>query len=325
MVGSNPSALPWTSLQAFEAASRLASFKDAARELAVTPTAVSHQIRRLEAQLGFPLFERLHRSVQLTARGEVLASEVQDTFGRLHRSLARLRLEGRAAGSDTLTVSVVPSFASKWLAPRLHEFQALHPRIGLRIVADEALVDLRRARLVDVALRYGPGGGYGKALHAQRLWATGEIVAVCAPALIRAAPIRSAADVKRHMLIRTAPPALSRRAKARQPGTDWLAWLNAAGVATDAAIEKKVMAGPLFSASQLAIEAALAGQGIALAPKILVERDLASRRLKQLFSVGIPDPNAFWVLCRADRVRESRVRIFMRWLGDEASKSPPGG
>jgi LysR family glycine cleavage system transcriptional activator len=235
-----------------------------------------------------------------------------------------LRLEGQAAGSDTLTVSVVPSFASKWLAPRLHEFQALHPRVGLRVAADKELIDLRRARLVDVALRYGPGG-YSKGLLAHRLWATGEIVAVCAPALLRASPIRSAADVTRHMLIRTVPPAASRRSKTPPPGTDWLAWLKAAGVTVDGAIEKTVLAGPLFSASQLAIEAALAGKGIALAPRVLVERDLASRRLKQLFSTAIADPNAFWVLCRADRARESRIRTFIKWLKDEASKSVPRG
>jgi len=323
MVGSNPSALPWTSLQAFEVASRLGTFKEAARELAVTPTAISHQIRRLEAQLGFALFERLHRSVQLTASGEVLADEVQETFSRLHHTLARLRAEGSAVGSETLTVSVVPSFAAKWLAPRLHEFQSLHPRIGLRVVADEALVDLRRSRHIDVAVRYSPGI-QDKALAAHRLWASGEIVAVCAPALLRASSIRRAADVTRHMLIRTAPKSQPRRSQAQPQGTDWLAWLKAAGVTVDGGIEKKVLAGPIFNTSQLAIEAALSGKGIALAPKILVERDLAGRRLKQL-SVSIADPNKFWVLCRADRSRESRIRTFIGWLRDEAAKSTRRG
>ena len=97
--------------------------------------------------------------------------------------------------------------------------------------------------------------------------------------------------------------------------------LNAAGVMVDGAIEKKVSAGPLFSATQLAIEAALAGKGIALAPKVLVERDLASRRLKQLFSTAIADPNGFWVLCLANRSREARIRTFIKWLKDEAAKS----
>src|SRR4051812_38280089 len=116
-------ALPWTSLRVFEAASRLGSFKEAARELSVTPTAISHQIKRLETYLGLSLFERLHRSLQLTPAGEALAAEAQGAFLRLGRTLDNLRLEGRVAGPHTLTVSVVPSFATKWLAPRLHDFQ----------------------------------------------------------------------------------------------------------------------------------------------------------------------------------------------------------
>src|ERR1051325_280994 len=113
-------ALPWTSLRAFESASRLGSFKAAARELSVTPTAISHQIKRLESHLGLALFERLHRALQLTPAGERLAAEAQDAFLRLERTLRTLKLEGKAKGAETLTVSVVPSFATQWLAPRLH-------------------------------------------------------------------------------------------------------------------------------------------------------------------------------------------------------------
>jgi DNA-binding transcriptional LysR family regulator len=312
-------ALPWTSLRAFESASRLGSFKAAARELSVTPTAISHQIKRLETHLGLALFERLHRALQLTPAGERLAAEAQDAFLRLERTLRTLKLEGKAAGADTLTVSVVPSFATKWLAPRLHEFQVAHPHIGLRIVADETLVDLRRDRVVDLAIRYGPGS-YGKALYARRLWPKGEIIAVCAPALAKDPSLRTPAGLGKQMLLRTAAPGARTRTGRARPGSDWLAWFAAAGVAVDGAI-RKALEGPVFSASQLAIETAVTGRGVALVPRILVERDIASGRLVRLFPIGIPDANAHWVLCRADRARESRIRTFIKWICDEAAKS----
>ena len=319
MIMSDLAAMSWTSLRAFESASRLGSFKEAARELSVTPTAISHQIKRLETHLGLALFERLHRSLQLTPAGETLASEAQDAFMRLGRILDELKLEGRAAGPHALTVSCVPSFAAKWLAPRLPDFQIAYPKIGLRIIADETLVDLRRDRLVDIVVRYGPGP-YGKELHARRLWPNGEIIAVCAPAIAKDPSLRSPAGLGRHMLIRTATPAWRTQSRRKRPGSEWEAWFAAAGVAIDGAI-RKALEGPYFNASQLAIEAAAAGKGIALAPKILVEREIASGRLVRLFSTSVADPNAYWVLCRADRARESRIRTFMKWLSEEASDS----
>ena len=313
-------ALPWTSLRAFESASRLGSFKAAARELSVTPTAISHQIKRLETHLGLALFERLHRALQLTPAGERLAAEAQDAFLRLERTLRTLKFEGKAVGPDTLTVSVVPSFATKWLAPRLHEFQAAHAHIGLRIVADETLVDLRRDRTVDLAIRYGPGP-YGKGLYARRLWPKGEIIAVCASALAKDPSLRTPASLGKQMLLRTAAPGARTRTGRPRPGSDWLAWFAAAGVPVDGPI-RKALEGPVFSASQLAIETAVAGKGVALVPGILAERDIASGRLVRLFPIGIADANAHWVLCRADRARESRIRTFIKWLCDEAARSP---
>ena len=309
--------LPWTSLRAFEASSRLGSFKDAARELSVTPTAISHQIKRLETYLGLALFERLHRSLQLTPAGEALAAEAQQAFRRLGRLLDDLRLEGRAAGPHSLTVSVVPSFATKWLAPRLPDFQLANPRIALRIIADETLVDLRRDRIVDLAVRYGRGP-YGKDLHARRLWPGGEIVAVCAPAVAKDRALRSPADLAHQMLIRTATPGQRTQPLRTLPASDWLSWFAAAGITVDARI-RKALEGPYFSASQLAIEAAAAGKGVALAPKVLVEREIASGRLVRLFPVGVKDPNSFWLLCQADRARESRIRTFSKWLCAQAA------
>ena len=99
---------------------------------------------------------------------------------------------------------------------------------------------------------------------------------------------------------------------------DWRVWLNAAGVQIDGALQK-ALSGPLFSASQLAIEAAAAGKGIALAPAILVEADIAAGRLKQLFEVSVPDSNAYWIVCRIDRMEEARIRTFVKWIRAEAA------
>ena len=310
-------AIPWTALRVFEAASRLGSFKAAAEELAVTPTAVSHQVKRLETHLGQSLFERLHRALLLTPAGKVLAKDVQASFQRFEATLDRLRLQGGVAGPDSLTVSVVPSFATKWLAPRLSDFQSKHPTIGLEILADQVLVDLRRNRTIDIALRYGPGP-HAAALHAERLWPQGEIVAVCAPALAKDTSLRRPAGLVRHLLIRTAALPAAPRSKQAGPGSDWPTWLAAAGVPIDAAMHRAL--GPIFSASQLAIEAAAAGRGIALAPTVLVEGDIAAGRLVRLFRHSIPDPNTFWALCRADRLRERRIQIFLRWLRTEAAR-----
>lgn len=313
--------IPWPALRAFEAASRHGSFKDAARELALTPTAISHQVKRLETTLGLALFDRLHRALQLTPAGETLAKEAQAAFLRVDQVLDRLRLQGRAAGPASLTVSCVPSFATKWLAPRLHDFQAAHPTVALRVLADEALVDLRRDRTVDVALRYGPGP-YGPGLVAERLWQASAIVAVSAPSVAKDRSLRTPAGLASRMLIRTASPAARGGSRRPSPHPDWSAWLAAAGVAVDGAI-RKALDGPVFSASHLAIEAATAGKGIALAPDVLVARDIAAGRLVRLFDVAVPDPNAFWLLCRADRQRESRIALFRRWIRREAGGGPP--
>jgi LysR family glycine cleavage system transcriptional activator len=306
---------PWTALRAFEAASRLGSFKAAAQELALTPTAISHQIRRLETHLGASLFERLHRALRLTATGKVFARDVQKLFAGLEHSLERLTREGRAKETSTLTVSIVPSLAAKWLAPRLHGFQNRHPQVSLRIASDEALVDFKRDRAVDVALRYGPDNT-GKGLHAERLWPKVPIIAVCRPDIASDISRDLPHSLKRQSLLRTAPP--RSRASARAPHVpDWTDWLKAAGAVLDAD-RRKMLDGPVFNTTQLAVEAAVAGRGIALAPQVLVEADLASGRLARLASIKLADPHSFWLLCRADRFKDRSIQAFVRWIRQEA-------
>jgi DNA-binding transcriptional LysR family regulator len=307
--------LPWTALRSFEAASRLGSFQAAARELAVTPTAISHQIKRLEDHLGSRLFERLHRSLKLTPAGRILACETQKAFSGLARTIDRLQVEGQAGATHDLAISVVPSLAGKWLTPRLHGFQERHPRISLRIVADEALIDLRSDKTIDIALRYGRARPE-KGIHAEPLWPETDVVAVCGKEIARKLAKRPPADLARHMLIRTAPPRPP--AHRGSPSADWNAWFKAAGVPADTAL-RKALTGPFFSTTHLSIEAATAGRGIALAPRILVAADIAAGRLMEPFDIRLADPNGFWLLCRKDRLTEGGIKAFIGWIRREAA------
>ena len=311
--------LPWTALRSFEAAARLGSFQVAALELAVTPTAISHQIKRLEEHLGSRLFERLHRSLKLTPAGKVLAREAQKAFSGLARTIDRLKIDGQASATHDLAISVVPSLAGKWLAPRLHGFQEKHPRISLRVVAEEALIDLRSDKTVAIALRYGPARPE-KGIHAERLWPVTQVIAVCGKAIARKLAARPPGDLARHMLIRTAPPKTKSSPGRMPPAADWSAWFKAAGVPPDDGL-RKALAGPFFSTNHLSIEAAIAGRGIALVPRVLVEADLAAGRLVRPFNTSLMDPNDFWLLCRKDRMTESAVKDFIAWIRREAGRS----
>jgi LysR family transcriptional regulator, glycine cleavage system transcriptional activator len=315
MERSRLSTLPWTALRTFEAASRLGSFKAAASALAVTPAAISHQVKLLETFLGLRLFERLHRALRLTPAGAVLAREAQRAFAGLEQTIDALMADSLAPAAR-LTVSVVPSFAAKWLAPRLQRFHAAHPHIDLRIISTEELVDFRHDGAIDVALRYGPGG-YGVDADATRLWPSGLIVAVCSAMLAHKAGLRAPADLARVTLIRTGAPGAAAGGAAR-PG--WPDWFAAAGVATGL-WARKALRGPLFGTTLLAVEAAAAGQGVALAPIILVADDLAAGRLVRPFEIGCVDINHFWLLSHRDRRQEPRIRAFADWIRREAAES----
>jgi DNA-binding transcriptional LysR family regulator len=309
---SSLSMLPLNALRTFEAASRLGSFKSAAAELGVTPAAVSHQIKALEAQLGLSLFERLHRALRLTQAGERLSAATRTAFGGLEQSLAELRQDGLAAGPASLTLSAASSIAAKWLAARLHRFQALHPRIDLRLRANDSLIDLDRNRGVDVALRYGIGP-YDPQLHTVKIWEEVRIVAVCSPALLAGGTLRTPVDLLNHSLLRTAPSSRPAEAKEAMSGS-WPIWLHAAGVGASPE------PGPFFGSTQLALEAAIAGRGVALSPAVLVEEDLRSGRLVQPFTTSIADPASYWLVCGQERAGEARIRAFIKWVLEEAGR-----
>jgi LysR family glycine cleavage system transcriptional activator len=290
---------PLIAARSFEAAARHKSFQKAAEELNVTPTAISHQVRRLEEYMGEALFVRLNRSVELTSAGAVLAKTLKDLFVRLEKALEPAAQRQR----EIITISAMQSLAAKWLAPRLPEFEARYPQWRLRLDVDDKLADFESGS-VDLALRYGPGKSPG--LHA-RHWMDATVFPVCSPALLERLPLAKPADLRRHTLIHSQVPEL----RGRPPS--WKDWLAAAGVSKIDATR-----GPMFSSIYMALEATQAGHGVALAPAPLVELDLASGRLVRPFELSAENPYAFWIVCPRQNLQDKRIKALSAWLLEQA-------
>ncbi|MCD9029163.1 transcriptional regulator GcvA [Luteimonas sp. BDR2-5] len=297
---------PLNALRAFDAAARCLSFQAAAGQLFVTPAAVSHQVKRLEAYLGVQLFHRGHRAIALTAEGQALAASLGEVFGLLDLALDR----ATATTSADLRVSTMESFAAKWLAPRLHRFHRDHPERRIRIETGDAPADFARDG-IDVAIRYGPGGYTGVA--AERL-VDAPVFPVCAPSLAGDArrPLAIPDDLRHHTLLH------DESAGGRRPGVpDWPAWLQATG-ATRVDADR----GPVFASIYLAQEAAVAGHGVALGLAPLVEDDLRRGRLVRPFDRTLDNAYAFWIVRRHGADANPAVDAFCRWLRKEAAGIP---
>lgn len=303
-----PRWLPTTaSLRAFRAAARYSSLTQAAAELALTQGAVSHQIRALEDGLGARLFQRLPRGLALTPEGRAYLGYVEDALARLADGQAAL---GAGRRKRVLTVSVSPNFAAKWLVPRLGRFVEAHPDLELRIGAAVEHVDFRAAD-IDVAVRHGDGAW--RHLHVERL-CTETIAPVCSPAyLAQHGRPADAAALVRHVLLHD------------RDETAWRDWLAQQGVAPPArapairgAAPRGMPAGLVFSQASLAIDAAVAGQGVALARSALVSLDLIAGRLVRPLDAATPAPFGYWVVCRKDEAALPHNARFRAWLGDQA-------
>jgi LysR family transcriptional regulator, glycine cleavage system transcriptional activator len=220
-------------------------------------------------------------------------------------------MAGLIAGNRMLSVSAAPTFAAKWLAPRLYQFQASHPFIELQLRADGTLTDLARDPNVDVAIRYGKGT-YGANLQIERLWAEDVVIAVGSPEVAK--QLVQPSDLTKARILRTSMPAGS---ELLEP-IGWRAWFSKAEV-TGRQVEDAISAAPLFSTTQLALEAAATGKGLALAPRLLVADDLRAGKLVKLFEISITDPFGFWVLYRRERTDEVKIRAFVQWLKSIAS------
>lgn len=294
---------PLTALRAFEAAARKLSFAEAAHELFVTPAAVSHQIKRLEAHLGIPLFERHNRSVVLTEAGAKLAPALHTLFAALNDALRQIK----EPADPRIRVSALPSLASKWLVPRLYRFEAAHPALKVRIETSDHLVNFAYEP-IDVALRYGVGNYPG--LHVERLMSA-DAFPVCSPRVLDKdyPPLKKATDLKRHTLLHD-------ESSDRSKGVpNWAMWLRAAG-----ADQVDSRRGPVFGSIHLAIEAALAGHGVAMGVAPLVEQDLRSGRLIRPFELTLPNVFSFWFVCQRKRASDPIIREFRNWLRVEANQ-----
>jgi LysR family glycine cleavage system transcriptional activator len=293
---------PLNALRVFEAAARCLSFQAAAAQLFVTPAAVSHQVRRLEAYLGVKLFRRSSRSVELTAEGRSLAASLSELFGQLELVLYR----ATAPAAANLRVSTMESFAAKWLAPRLHRFHRAYPDLKVRIQTGDDLVDLMRGT-VDVAIRYGPGDYAG--VSTERLM-DAPVFPVCAPSLMREErkPLAQPQDLRYHTLLQ------DESATGRPGVPDWTAWLKNFGAA-----HVDPTRGPVFPSIYLAQEAAAAGHGVALGVAPLVEEDLQRGRLSKPFEQSLPNAYAFWIVRRHGADTHPAIDAFCRWLREEAS------
>ena len=278
--------------RAFEAAARTLNFTRAAEELGQTQGAISHQVRALEARLGVRLFERGARGlIELTESGRRYLPFVREAFDRLRAGEELVRGSGRAA---VLTVSVSPNFASKWLVPRLGDFSESHPDLDLRISASPHHVDFSRQD-IDLAVRHGDGNWPD--LHVERLCAE-EIFPVCSPNLLQSGlAICSAADLSGRILIHD---------RDRSRWRDWLAAFGIKAAATEH--------GPVFDQTALAIDAAVAGQGIALARSALAALDLIAGRLVRPLPEAPPAEFAYWIVCRKSVGEAPKIRRFRSWL-----------
>lgn len=289
---------PFQSLRVFEAAARCASFARAAEELGITPGAVSQHIRTLEEFAGQPLFRRLGRGVELTEAGKA-------AFAHAGTALSEMLQAGRSMRSALrgrrVSISTPPSFASKWLIPRLSAFQEAYPEIEVRLSADMTLTDFAVSD-IDLAVRYGPGGYEG--LQCERLM-TEAVVVVGSPRFVESyGALRTAADLAQAPLIHDDAPE-------RDPSCpSWSMWFAARGVRR-ADVER----GLRFNQSSLAIEAAIEGKGLVLAKRQLALRDLnAGRLLAPLTEADAPVGFAYWLVWPRGRRFEAAQTAFLEWL-----------
>jgi len=294
--------LPLNALRAFESASRHLNFSRTADELSVTPGAVSQQIRLLEEIIGGPLFTREARGLQLTELGRAAMPLLREGFERLMDASDILR---EPPLNRTVAISVAPSFASKWLMPRMDDFHAAHPDIEVWISADMEPVTVGKGK-VDLAIRYGPGDYPG---HVVERLLTETVIPVCSPALMAAPhPIRSAEDLSRHTLLHD----MSEDGDASRP--DWAMWLKARH-----ASHADARRGSRFDQSSLLIEAAAAGRGVALAKRTLAQADLATGRLVAPFADGSQVLGfAYYVVLPRDRPASPGTKAFVAWLKKQA-------
>lgn len=281
-------------MRVFEAAARHMSFTEASHELHITQTAVSHQIKALENELGVALFRRGPRRVVLTPAGRAWANELAPIFAQLHAAHRKLRGTKRR-GHGEVALSIIPSFGSRWLVPRLGRFLDAHADVELRISANPRLVDFA-SEPTDLGIRYG--GGHYPGLFVEKI-ADDSWVVVAAPALLAKQRLRGPRDLRNHLLIHDDAP------------DAWSTWFRLQGVdAADSGRRTEI------SDSSMLVEAAVSGQGIALARWALIVDELGAGRLQLVFPKLAPMPTglSYFLAAPRENLRRPAVAAFWNWV-----------
>ncbi len=309
---------PLNALRAFVAAASHLSFATAARELHVTPAAISHQIKGLEEHLGLKLFRRLARGLELTRPGQALLPKLREGFDRLGEALDEMRA---IEEPGTLAVSVATSFATRWLAPRLHRFVSAYPELDVRINASTRLIDPKKDEFApgdavagspvedaDIVVRFGTGDYPG--FRVDKLLAV-AVTPMCSPRLVEGThPLRTAADLRHHVLIHDNVTYDDGRQL-------WDAWFEAAGMP-----QADTSHGLRFSHAMLALEAAADGMGVTIGMPVLAQSDLASGRLVAPLDLSLPLKFGYHIVSGEDTAKRADVVAFRNWLLAEAARDP---
>ncbi len=287
---------PLNSIKAFEAAARSESFTRAAEELNVTPGAVSHQVKALEAILGIKLFNRERQRLVITEAGREYLAVIRDALDRIAVGTERL-VQRQTSG--VLTVSTSPDFAAQWLVYRLGRFAEAHPEIDLRVSATMHHIDFAREE-VDLAVRHGEGNWAG--LDAVRLCSE-QLFPVCSPKFVSGRNrIRKPSDLLKFPLLHL------------DDWKTWSKWFDAAGVSDP------VAHGPVMNRASMLIDAAVDGQGIALARTSLAAWDLINGRLVKPYDVSLRLSNSYWIICPKVTSALPKIAMFREWLLAEAAE-----
>lgn len=287
-------------LRAFDAAARNLSFTRAAAELSVTQGAISRQVAHLENELSVRLFSRHRRAVSLTTEGQVYFTAIRKAFDQIHDATVRY---DRAAEDHILRIKVGPTFAIRWLLPRLLRFHNQHPKINLQINTSQEFPDFDHEQ-VDVSIVSGVGAW--PRWHADRL--VGEVLLpVCSPKLLRGLrPICEPADLAHQVLLHN-----------MQRPEDWGLWLEAARLTS-----VDTHGGLQLANSALMYQAAVEKLGVAIAQIALVEDDLAAGRLVAPFSIAVSTEQAYYLVFPRDRLSTPKIAAYRNWLLDDVKRHP---
>lgn len=297
---------PLTAIRAFEAATRHMSFSAAARELCVSASAVSQQIKILESHLGVQLFERdPARGLKITAAGRVCAPALQSILDSLSHVFAQVHANHE---EQIVTLLLSPSLMGTWLAPRLRSFEALHPDINVRVWINRGLHPAQNRVEHDLAIYYGEGPFQDRRVD---LLMTESVFPVCSPSLLQRHPIKVAGDLRAHALLHDDTLVWERNASTLG-FPDWSAWLSFAGVTgLDSARGHRVQV------SSSVLDFAAEGVGVALARSCIAQRDLDRGRLVRPLALEYPRRFPYYVVCNPLALSRLAVSQLRNWLIDE--------